>query len=152
MIIFVQLSISYLIRFIQDRCLGLKNFVDRFLIISTESSGSELTIEKIILIVIIMIFNLLLIQLIIILITSKYTNGQQMASFQGLLYVGLLIIYYSVMIISEQLIKSRIISYISYLPIFSMVFIPKDNRFEYKWMGITVGINFGGACNNYFNN
>ncbi len=125
MIKFLQLSISYLIRFIQDRCLGLKNFIDRIFIISTESGGSELTIEKIMLLVIIMIFNLLLIQLIIILITSKYTNGQQMASFQGLLYVGLLIIYYSVMIVSEQLIKSRIISYISYLPIFSMVFIPQ---------------------------
>ncbi len=124
-IIVFQLLISYFIRFIQDRCLGLQDFINKFLIVSTESGGSELTIEKVILIVLIMIFNLLLIQLIIVLITSKYTNGQQMSSFQGLLYVWLLIIYYLVMIISDQLIKSEIIRYISFFPIFSMVFIPQ---------------------------
>lgn len=124
-IVVCQLLLSYLIRFIQDRCLGLSIFINRFLIISTEGGGLELTIEKLILIVLLMIFNLLLIQLIIILITSKYTNGQQMSSFQGLLYVGLLIIYYLVLIISEQVIKSKLINYISYLPLFSMVFIPQ---------------------------
>ncbi|HQB32117.1 MAG TPA: hypothetical protein PLI19_02180 [Erysipelotrichaceae bacterium] len=124
-IIIFQLLISYLIRFIQDGCSGLLLFANRFLIMSTESEAAGLTIEKIILLAIVMIFNLLLIQLIIILITSKYTNGQQMASFQGLLYVGLLIAYYLIMIVSEQLIKSRLIKYLSYLPLFSMVFVPQ---------------------------
>lgn len=124
-IIIFQLLISYLIRFIQDGCSGLLLFANRFLIMSTESEVAGLTIEKIILLAIVMIFNLLLIQLIIILITSKYTNGQQMASFQGLLYVGLLIAYYLIMIVSEQLIKSRLIKYLSYLPLFSMVFVPQ---------------------------
>ena len=121
-IIIVQLLISYFIRFIQDGCLGLQLFISRYLIISTEGNVNELTIEKMILIAMIMIFNLLLVQLIIILITSKYTNGQQMAAFQGLLYVGLLIIYYLIMIVSEQLIKSELIKYLSYIPLFSMVF------------------------------
>ncbi|HPW53787.1 MAG TPA: ABC transporter permease, partial [Erysipelotrichaceae bacterium] len=124
-IIIFQLLISYLIRFIQDGCSGLLLFANRFLIMSTESEAAGLTIEKIILLAIVMIFNLLLIQLIIILITSKYTNGQQMASFQGLLYVGLLIAYYLIMIVSEQLRKSRLIKYLSYLPLFSMVFVPQ---------------------------
>ena len=124
-IIIFQLLLSFLIRFVQDRCSGLQIFINKFLIIATEGNGVELNIEKMIMLVLIMVFNLLLIQLIIILITSKYTNGQQMASFQGLLYVGLLIIYYLTMIISEQLIKNKLVKYISYIPLFSMVLIPQ---------------------------
>ncbi|HPX33100.1 MAG TPA: hypothetical protein PLT36_06310 [Erysipelotrichaceae bacterium] len=125
MILICQLFASYLIRFVQDRCLGLQTFISRFLIVSATDVSMDLTVEKLMLIVLLMIFNLLLIQLIILLITSKYTNGQQMASFQGLLYVGLLIIYYLVMIFSEQLIKSKLISYLCYLPLFSMILIPQ---------------------------
>ncbi|MGI6607704.1 MAG: hypothetical protein ACOX1F_01810 [Erysipelotrichaceae bacterium] len=117
-----QLLFGYLIRFLQDECSGLLVYINRFLIVSAESAGGKMMTGKLLLVLIIMILNLLLIQLIIILVTSKYTNGQQMASFQGLLYVGLLIIYYLIMIISEQLTKSGIIRYLSYLPLCSMIF------------------------------
>ncbi len=125
-VVIVQFLMSYLIRFIQDGCLGLQNFIAKIVVISTENTVTvELTMAKIFLIVLIMFLNLLLIQLIIILVTSKYTNGQQMASFQGLLYVGLLIIYYLTMIFSEDLINSQAINLLAYLPLFSMVFIPQ---------------------------
>ena len=45
-IIIFQLLLSFLIRFVQDRCSGLQIFINKFLIIATEGNGVELNIEK----------------------------------------------------------------------------------------------------------